>query len=47
MMSVACKRGVLQEVRICLSKDLREFRSCQQVDRSGCRAREFTVVAPR
>jgi len=47
MMSVACKRGVLQEVRICFSKDLRGFRSCEQVDRSGCRAREFTVVAPR
>lgn len=47
MMSVACKRGVLQEVRICFGKDLRGFRSCQQVDRSGCRAREFTVVAPR
>jgi len=47
MMSVACKRGVLQEVRICLTKDLRDFRTCQQVDRSGCRAREFTVVAPR
>lgn len=47
MMSVACRRGVLQEVRICFSKDLRGFRSCQQVDRSGCRAPEFTVVAPR
>ena len=35
MMSVACKRGVLQEVRICLTKDLRDFRSCPQVDRSG------------
>lgn len=47
MMSVTCKRGVLQEVRICLSKDLRDFRTCQQVDRSGCRARDFTVLAPR
>jgi len=47
MMSVACKRGVLQEVRICLTRDLRDFRTCQQIDRSGCRAREFTVVAPR
>jgi ribonuclease T2 len=47
MMSVACKRGMLQEVRICLTKDLRDFRSCQQVDRSGCRTREITVVAPR
>ena len=47
MMSVACKRGVLQEVKICFTRDLRDFRSCQQVDRSGCRSREFTVVAPR
>lgn len=47
MMSVACKRGMLQEVRICLTKDLRDFRTCQQVDRSGCRTREITVVAPR
>lgn len=47
MMSVACKRGVLQEVRICMSKDLRNFRSCEQVDRSGCRMREITVKAVR
>ena len=47
MMSVACKRGVLQEVKICFTRDLRDFRTCQQVDRSGCRAREFTVVGPR
>lgn len=47
MMSVACKRGVLQEVRICLSKDLRDFRMCGEVDRSGCRTRDITVVAPR
>lgn len=47
MMSVACRRGVLQEVKICFTRDLRNFRTCQQVDRSGCRARDFTVVAPR
>ena len=47
MMSVACKRGVLQEVKICFTRDLRDFRSCQQVDRSGCRTGEVTVVAPR
>lgn len=47
MMSVSCKRGVLQEVKICFTRDLRDFRSCQQVDRSGCRSRDFTVVAPR
>jgi ribonuclease T2 len=47
MMSVACRREVLQEVRICFTKDLRNFRTCQEVDRSGCRAREITVKAPR
>jgi ribonuclease T2 len=47
MMSVACRRGVLQEVRICFTKDLRNFRTCQEVDRSGCRTREITVNAPR
>lgn len=47
MMSVACKRGVLQEVRICFSKDLRSFRTCEEVDRSGCRARDFRVNAIR
>lgn len=47
MMSIVCKRGVLQEVRICLGKDLRGFRTCQEVDRSGCRAGRVTVTAPR
>lgn len=47
MMSVSCKREVMQEVRICFTKDLRNFRTCQEVDRSGCRAREITVKAPR
>lgn len=47
MMSVACRRDLLQEVRICLTKDLRGFRSCPEVDRSACRAREIRVPAPR
>ena len=47
MMSVSCRRGVLEEVRICFSKDLRGFRSCQEVDRSGCRARDFRINAVR
>lgn len=47
MMSVSCRRGVLEEVRICFSKDLRGFRSCPEVDRSGCRARDFRVNAIR
>jgi ribonuclease T2 len=47
MMAIACRRGVLQEVRICLTRDRRGFRSCPEVDRAGCRAGDVTVVAPR
>jgi ribonuclease T2 len=47
MMAVACRRGVLQEVRICLTKDLRDFRTCPQVDRSGCRISDLRVPAIR
>lgn len=46
MMTVQCRRGVLEEVRICLSKDLRDFRACPEVVRRGCRAREVSVPAP-
>ena len=38
MMSVTCRGEVLQEVRICFSKDMRSFQSCAEVDRRGCRA---------
>ena len=34
--AVRCQRGRLEEVRICLTKDLR-FRDCAEVDRGGCR----------
>jgi ribonuclease T2 len=47
MMAVACRRGVLQEVRICLDRDLRGFRRCPQVDRSGCGFGEIRVDAAR
>lgn len=47
MMAVACKRGLLQEVRICLSKDLRGFQTCPELDRGGCRARDIRVVPVR
>ena len=36
MISVVCRRGLLQEVRICFDRDLRGFRRCPEVDRSGC-----------
>lgn len=47
MVAVACRGRLLQEVRICFQKDLRGFRSCPEVDRSGCRTREITVKALR
>jgi ribonuclease T2 len=46
MMAVSCRRGVLEEVRICFSRDLREFRACPQVSEGSCRARELRVPAP-
>ncbi|WP_305987282.1 ribonuclease T [Roseibium sp. MMSF_3544] len=44
-MAVTCSRGELEEVRICLTKDL-EFRSCENLDRSGCRADSLSVPPP-
>jgi ribonuclease T2 len=46
MLAVECRRGVLQEVRICFSKDLREFRLCPEVVRQACRTREISVPPP-
>ena len=47
MLAVSCKRGLLEEVRICFSKDLRGFTSCPQVVRQGCRGGEVTIEATR
>lgn len=47
MMQVACARDALQEVRICLTKDLRGFTPCPELARQNCRAREVTVGAAR
>jgi ribonuclease T2 len=46
MIGVACAQGVLQEVRICFSRDLRDFHSCPEVSRQGCRTREVSVPPP-
>lgn len=43
MIGVACARGALQEVRICFSKDLRDFRSCPEVSRRGCPIGQISV----
>jgi ribonuclease T2 len=45
MMSVTCKAGQLEEVRICFTKDLRGFTPCPEVARQNCRAGEVTVGA--
>lgn len=43
MMAVGCARGVLQEVRICMTKDLRDFRPCPEVVRGSCRSRQISI----
>jgi ribonuclease T2 len=47
MMAVTCRSGRLEEVRICLSRDIRGFVPCQEVDRDSCRARTISVPAAR
>jgi ribonuclease T2 len=47
MMAVSCGRRVLQEIRICLDRDLRGFRQCPEVDRDGCRAGDLVIPAVR
>lgn len=47
MMSVTCKGARLQEVRICFSKDLRDFTPCPELARQNCRAGEVTIEAAR
>jgi ribonuclease T2 len=45
MMTVTCQRGALSEVRICLSKDLRDFVACPDVVRQGCFSQTIAVPA--
>ena len=47
MMAVMCQRGQLQEVRFCLSKDLRDFRACPDVVRSACRTQQVSIPPVR
>lgn len=42
--AVGCERGMLTEIRICLTKSL-AFRACEEVDRNACRARIVTLPA--
>ena len=43
MLAVSCPKGVLQEVRICMTKDLRDFRACPEVASRSCRGRNIMV----
>jgi ribonuclease T2 len=43
-MAIGCGRGELQDVRLCLSKDLRQFVSCPEVTRATCRAQTISVA---
>jgi ribonuclease T2 len=51
MMAVACARGdygaqVLRELRICLTRDLRRYRTCPgEIARGACRSR--SVIVPQ
>ena len=47
MMAVECTRGDLTEVRLCLSKDLREFVACPEVSRQYCRTGNISVPPMR
>jgi ribonuclease T2 len=47
MMAIGCAAGALQEVRVCISKDLRDFRPCPEVVRSSCRAGAIQIPPVR
>jgi len=47
MVTVACRKGELQEVRICVSKDLRSFRACGAAVPDACSGGEITIPAIR
>ena len=47
MMAVACRKGELQEVRLCLTKDLRAYRACNQVMQRSCHASSIQIPAER
>ena len=47
MLAVGCKGGVLEEVRFCLSKDLRSYQACPEVVQQSCRAGQLRVPAVR
>ena len=47
MLAAICQRGTLEEVRVCLTRDLRGFQACPEVVREGCRSGSLDVPAVR
>ncbi|MGL4325411.1 MAG: ribonuclease T2 family protein [Beijerinckiaceae bacterium] len=47
MVAISCRRQVLQEVRVCMSKDVRGFIACPDVGRNECRSTDITIPAMR
>lgn len=43
--AVSCEAGLMEEVRICMTRDL-SFRDCDEVDRRGCRQSGLRIPAP-
>ena len=46
MAAISCPREIFQEIRLCMSADLRDFVACPQIMRQSCRARAISVKAP-
>lgn len=43
--AVKCERGMLREIRICMTSTL-DFRGCREVDRKGCKLDNLDVPEP-
>jgi len=43
--AIQCERGLLREVRICMTPSL-DLRSCREIDRRGCKIRDLDVPEP-
>jgi ribonuclease T2 len=44
--SLSCQRGLLREVRICMTKDL-EFRRCDELERKACKGYGLRIPPAR
>jgi ribonuclease T2 len=47
MVTVACRRGMLEEVRICFTKDLSDFQACPEVASHDCHGSNIFVPPMR